>query len=117
MSPAQEVRIGASEHEKIIKTFGLASQDLQNYVNEIGQKIVVHTERPGAISLFCSRYSDDECFCAAGRLYLCYARHFGAANDEAALAAVVAHEIAHVTAAMRQSVIRKMFSHRWERLY
>jgi hypothetical protein len=47
MSPQQENKVGASEHEKIIQQFGLYKDPaLQAYVNQIGSRLAKNTERP-----------------------------------------------------------------------
>lgn len=99
--PAQsEANIGAQEHQKIMKEFGLyKNQTLQNYVTSIGQKIVPHTEREGVTYRFYLLDSDTVNAFALPGGYVYVTRGLMAlANSEAELAGVIAHEIAHVTA-------------------
>ena len=50
MSPAEEQRIGAQEHPKILRAFGGAYEDpkLTPYIKSIGQFLVQTSETPGA---------------------------------------------------------------------
>lgn len=46
ISTEQEARMGAAEHEKVIKIYGLVEdRDISAYVNRVGQKVAAHTER------------------------------------------------------------------------
>ncbi len=100
MSPQQEQQAGASEHENVMKTFGLPenSDALQAYVNNIGQKLAANTERTDVQYKFF--VLDDEmvnAFALPGG-YIYVTRGLMAyAGNEAQLAAVLAHEIGHVT--------------------
>ena len=100
MSPQQEVQIGAQEHENIVKQFGLyADQDLQNYVNQIGGRVVQNTERPEVQYKF---YLLDSPVVNAFALpggYIYLTRGLMAlANNESEMASVLAHETGHITA-------------------
>ena len=99
MSPKQENQVGASEHQKIAAQFGLfESPKVTAYVNEIGRKIVPHTERADVQYKF---YVLDSPIVNAFALpggYVYLSRGLLAlANNEAEVAAVVAHEIGHIT--------------------
>ena len=96
----QEAQIGAQEHVKIVRQMGLYEDDaLQNYVNVIGQRLAVHTERPDVTYRFFIVDSDMVNAFALPGGYIYVTRGLMAlANSEAELAAVIAHEIAHVTA-------------------
>ena len=100
MSPDQEVRIGAAEHEKIMQLFGGSVKDQQvvNYVESIGKDSVPYTERPEVDSKF---YVLDSPVVNAFALpggYVYVSRGLvGLANTEAQLASVVGHEIGHIT--------------------
>lgn len=109
MSPAQEVRVGAQEHEKIIKQFGLyEDQALQNYVQKIGERVTQDTERPDVVyKFFILDTPIINAFALPGG-YIYVSRGLMAlANSEAELAAVLAHEAGHITG--RHSAER--FSH------
>ena len=99
MSPAQENQIGASEHQKIAAQFGFyESPRVTSYVNEIGRKVAADTERPDVNYRF---YVLDSPIVNAFALpggYIYFSRGLLAlANSEAEVAAVMAHEIGHVT--------------------
>ncbi len=95
----QEASVGAQEHKKIIKQFGLYEDEaLQNYVNAIGQKVTKNTERPEVTYRF---FVLDSPFVNAFALpggYIYVTRGLLAlAGNEAELAAVLAHEAGHIT--------------------
>ncbi len=99
MSPAQENQIGAQEHEKVMKEYGLyKDQKLQNYVNNIGQKVVQNTERSDVQYKF---YLLDSPIVNAFALpggYIYVTRGVMAlSNSESELAAVLGHEAGHIT--------------------
>ena len=99
MSPEQEVTVGASEHEKIVKQFGLyKNASMQTYVDEVGQRVVKDTERPDVKYKF---YVLDSPIVNAFALpggYIYLSRGLIAlANSEAEMAAVLAHEAGHIT--------------------
>ncbi len=99
MSPHQELKIGASEHVKIIKKFGECQNILlQNYVREVGAKVSANTERPDIKYKF---YVLDTPMVNAFALpggYIYISRGLLAlANSEAEMAAVLAHETGHIT--------------------
>lgn len=100
MPAGQEAAIGAQEHAKIEQTFGkFIDGPLHTYVNTIGQKVAQNTERPDVQYRF---YVIDSPMVNAFALpggYIYVTRGLMAlANNEAELAAVIGHEIAHVTA-------------------
>ncbi len=102
----QEVSIGRESDKEIIKTMGLyEDEELQEYVQQLGGKIAATTERPDLPWTF--RVVDDDAVNAfalpGGYIYLTRGilAHF---ENEAQLAGVLGHEIAHVTA--KHSVIR-----------
>ena len=99
MSPEREDKVGAQEHAKIIKQYGLYEDEaLQAYVNEIGTRVTADTERPEVDFKF---YIIDSAIVNAFALpggYIYVSRGLLAlANDEAELAAVLAHEAGHIT--------------------
>lgn len=102
----QEVQMGQSSNEEIVKTMGLyEDEDLQNYVQEIGSRMARTTERPELPWTF--QVIDDDVVNAfalpGGYVYLTRGilAHF---ENEAQMAGVLGHEIAHVTA--KHSVVR-----------
>jgi len=99
MSPAQENQVGANEHQKIAAQFGFyESPRVVNYVREIGRNIVPHTERADVKYNF---YVLDSPIVNAFALpggYVYISRGIlSLANNEAELAAVLAHEVGHIT--------------------
>lgn len=101
MSADSEAKIGAEEHQKILAQFGGAVEDakLRNYVTKIGQKIVPHTERKDVTYTFTLLDSPVvNAFALPGGYVYVTRGILTLANSEAELAAVIAHEIGHVTA-------------------
>ncbi len=99
MSPQQEIKVGASEHEKIVKQFGLyKNAAVASYVNDIGKRVTANTERADVNYTF---YVLDSPIVNAFALpggYIYVSRGLLAlANSEAELAAVLSHEAGHIT--------------------
>jgi len=100
MSPSQENSIGASEHKKIIAQYGeYDNKALASYVTEVGKRVTQKTERSDVQYKF---YVLDSPIVNAFALpggYIYLSRGLIAlANSEAQMAAVLAHEAAHITA-------------------
>ena len=100
MPPSQEAAVGAQEHSKIEQTFGsFMIGPTAAYVNSVGQKVARNTERTDVQYKF---YVIDSPIVNAFALpggYVYVTRGLLAlANSEAELAAVLGHEIGHVTA-------------------
>lgn len=101
MSPAEERRIGAQEHPKILAEFGGAYQDpeLNAYVNRIGDELVSISEQPDLDFTFTVLDTPIvNAFALPGGYVYVTRGLVELANDEAELAGVMAHEIGHVTA-------------------
>lgn len=99
MSPQQEVSVGAQEHEKIEQQFGFYDNPaVVAYVREIGARVSQKTERSDVQYKF---YVLDSPIVNAFVLpggYVYVSRGLLAlANNEAELAAVLSHEIGHIT--------------------
>ena len=99
MSPAQENSVGASEHQKIIAQYGLYDDpSLSSYVSKIGHRVTQKTERDDVEYKF---YVLDTPIVNAFALpggYIYLSRGLLAlANNEAQMAAVLAHEAGHIT--------------------
>lgn len=99
MSPEQEKKIGAEEHVKIIRQYGIyEDKNLQDYVSTIGARVSEETERPDVDYKF---YLLDSPIVNAFALpggYIYVSRGLLAlANSEAELAGVLAHETGHIT--------------------
>jgi predicted Zn-dependent protease len=99
MSPQQEVSVGATEHEKIIQQYGLIKdQALVNYVNQVGQRVTRDTERSDVqYKFFVIDSPIVNAFALPGGYIYVSRGLLALANDEAQLAAVLAHETGHIT--------------------
>lgn len=101
MSPADEVRVGAEEHQKILSQFGGAYKDAkaQAYVNDLGQRLAAKSELPDLKWTFTVLDSDIINAFALPGGYVYISRGLMAlADTEDQLAGVIGHEIGHVTA-------------------
>ncbi|MBI2233730.1 MAG: M48 family metalloprotease [Micavibrio aeruginosavorus] len=101
MSPGQESSIGAQEHGKILQQFGGLVEDpaLQSYVGGIGSRLVANTERPDVVYQFFVLDSPViNAFALPGGYVYVTRGLLAVAGSEAELAAVLAHEIGHITA-------------------
>ncbi|MDH5722085.1 MAG: M48 family metalloprotease [Alphaproteobacteria bacterium] len=100
MSPTQENQIGAQEHQKVIKQFGLYNDPaLQSYVSQVGQKVVAHTERKDVqYKFFVVDSPVVNAFALPGGYIYMSRGLLALANNEAEMAAVLAHEAGHITA-------------------
>jgi len=109
-SESKEIEIGKELHEKIIETTPIYAQEaLQEYVDAIGQKIVKHSHRPELSYTFTIIDSPDiNAFALPGGYIYINRGLIGYLNSEAQLAAVLAHEVGHVTArhAIRQDAAK-----------
>ena len=99
-STQQEIQMGRQSDESIVRAMGIyEDEDLQSYVSEMGQEMAALSERPDLPWTF--RVVDEPAINAfalpGGFIYVTRGilAHF---NSEAQLAAVVGHEIGHVTA-------------------
>lgn len=96
-----EAGIGAQQHNEIVKQYGGGYKNaaLQSYVNEVGQKVARNTERPEVRYTFTLLDSPIvNAFALPGGYIYITRGLLAVANDEAELASVLGHEIAHVTA-------------------
>jgi len=101
MSPADEQRIGAEEHPKILKAFGGAYKDpkLTPYIKSIGQFLVQTTETPDAKFTFTILNTPlVNAFAFPGGYVYVTRGLLALGSNEAEIAGVLAHEIGHVTA-------------------
>ncbi|MEX2489101.1 MAG: M48 family metalloprotease [Pseudomonadales bacterium] len=99
MSERKELELGKAEHEKIVAAFGYYQDEaLQNYVDKVGQRIAAQSDRSDMDYTF--TVLDDEMVNAmalpGGYIYITRGMLMHM-NSEAELAAVLGHEIAHVT--------------------
>ncbi|HSD53876.1 MAG TPA: M48 family metalloprotease [Burkholderiales bacterium] len=106
MSEKKEIEIGREMHPKVLQQYGRYNDErLQAYVNEIGQRLAAKGERPGITWTFTVLDSEETNAFALPGGYIYITRGIMSyLNSEAELAAVLGHEIGHVTArhAVRQ---------------
>ena len=106
MSAAQEVEIGRKMHPQILQEYGrYADEELQAYVSDIGRRIGAKSHLPDLQFTFTVLDSEEVNAFALPGGYVYITRGIMAyLNSEAELAAVLGHEVGHVTArhAVRQ---------------
>ncbi|HWJ06614.1 MAG TPA: M48 family metalloprotease [Steroidobacteraceae bacterium] len=100
MSEAQEIELGRKMHPQVLQQYGRYDDEaLQQYVSDIGQRIAKASHRPELQYTFTVLDSNDVNAFALPGGYVYITRGIMAyLNDEAELAAVLGHEIGHVTA-------------------
>jgi predicted Zn-dependent protease len=101
MPTGQEASIGAQEHEKIMQQYGgvVKDQALTRYVSTVGARVAANTERPDVTyQFFLLDTPTVNAFALPGGYVYVTRGILSIADDEAQLAAVLAHEIGHVTA-------------------
>ncbi|MFQ5535443.1 MAG: M48 family metalloprotease [Sphingomonadales bacterium] len=101
MSAAQEARIGAQEHPKILKQLGGVYDDpeLGAYVASISGRLVANSELAGSpVTVTVLDSPVVNAFALPGGYIYVTRGLLALANSEAELAGVLAHEIGHVTA-------------------
>lgn len=99
MSEKKEIELGEAEHEKIVANFGYyRDEELQKYVDKVGQRVAAESDRPDLEYTF--TVLDHEMVNAmalpGGYIYITRGMLMHM-NSESELAAVLGHEIAHVT--------------------
>jgi len=100
MSESSEINIGSENDAKIRGKYGVYdSPALQTYVQQVGQKLAAQSHRPGLTYHFTVLDSPEVNAFALPGGYVYITRGILAyLNSEAELAAVLGHEIGHVTA-------------------
>ncbi len=101
MSESQELQLGRKMAEKFGKELQLlpASDPLVRYVDRVVQKLAAHSDRPELIYRFHVIDEDTlNAFALPGGYIYIYRGLLNHLNDESELAAVLGHEIGHVTA-------------------
>lgn len=106
MSESQEIEIGRQMDPKILKEYGsYADEVLQEYINQVGQKLAVICDRPDLHYRFkIVNTSMINAFALPGGYVYVTRGLLAYINSEAELAGVIGHEIGHITArhAVRQ---------------
>ena len=100
MSEAQEVKLGRDYHQQILKQYRVyQDQALQDYVEELGQRLVKKSHRKKLPFRFTVLDSPEVNAFALPGGYIYITRGIMAyLNSEAELSGVIGHEIGHVTA-------------------
>ena len=100
MSEAQEIEIGRKTHPQILQQYGRYDDAaLQQYVNDVGQRLAAKSHRPNLQYTFTVLDSDEvNAFALPGGYVYITRGIMSYLNSEAELAAVLGHEIGHVTA-------------------
>ena len=99
VSLEEEVKLGQAEHQKIMSKFGIyRDQELQSYINKVGQRVAAESSRPEIEYRF-TILNDDliNAFALPGGFIYVTRGMLLHMNSESELAAVLGHEIAHVT--------------------
>ena len=100
MTEAQEIELGRKSDPQIRAQFGVyADEKLQAYVQQVGERVAAKSHRPDLIYRFAVLDTPDVNAFALPGGYIYITRGLLAyLNSEAELAAVLGHEIGHVTA-------------------
>ncbi len=111
MSEDKEIKLGKELHEKIMASTPIYTDEkLQAYIDRIGQKIVKNSHRPHLNYTFTIIDSPDiNAFALPGGFIYINRGLIGYLQSEAQLAAVLAHEVGHVTGrhSVKQDTARK----------
>ncbi len=114
MSDRQEVRLGQDINNELRQQVRLyRNAQINEYINEIGQRLVAESDRPNLPFTF--QVVDDDsvnAFATVGGFVYVHTGLIKEAENEAELASVIGHEIGHITNKhvikhMRQAVIQR----------
>ncbi len=100
MDESRELAIGREAHDDILRQYGrYEDPGLQNYVQQVGQRLAARSHRSDLVYRFTVLDSEEVNAFALPGGYIYITRGLMALlNSEAELAAVLGHEIGHVTA-------------------
>jgi len=100
MSESKELEMGKEMHEKLMKSMPIYQDDkLTAYINKIGQKMVKNSHRPDIKYHFTIIDAPDiNAFALPGGYIYINRGLLAFLDSEAQLAAVLAHEVGHITA-------------------
>lgn len=100
MSEDAEIKLGRDSHQQIVDQYGLYDDpELQRYVQDVGERLALNSHRTDLLYRFTVLDSDQVNAFALPGGYIYITRGILAyLNSEAELAAVLGHEIGHVTA-------------------
>lgn len=100
MSEKRELEIGAEEHAKVMQTMAVVEdEDLNAYIEEVGQRLAAVSDRPDLSFKFTIIDSPEiNAFALPGGYVYINRGLLTYLNSEAELAAVLGHEIGHITA-------------------
>jgi predicted Zn-dependent protease len=99
MSEEEEIHLGAAEHKKIVSQYGVyRDKALQDYVTLVGNRVAKESTRPALEYHFTILDSDEiNAFALPGGYIYVTRGILTHMNSESELAAVLGHEVAHVT--------------------
>lgn len=99
LSPAQEARLGESVLRRIRAELPLVEDtQLDSYIQALGERLLAASPSPHLrFTFLIARNRAVNAFAATGGVIVIYSGLIEAAHSEAELAAVMAHEIAHIT--------------------
>ena len=111
MSEDQELAIGRQASKEVAKQYHRYDDPaLQRYVNDVGRRLAAHSHRPGLVYRFTVLDTPEvNAFALPGGYIYIHRGLLAFLNSEAQLAAILGHEIGHVTArhAVRQYTARQ----------
>jgi predicted Zn-dependent protease len=98
ISDQQEIQIGQQVNQRVVQQFRMSrDQQLSSYVNEIGQRLVPFSGRPKLPYTFqVVEEKSVNAFATMGGYVYIHRGLIEAADNEAQLASVIAHEMGHI---------------------